>query len=76
MGSAKMGMSRLRTFPTLLKRLSSTIARGEISPPDWPLPAGFPDPQAPVRALHRGSLAALLRERGDRLERVADLGGI
>src|SRR5262249_25343329 len=38
------------------------IARGELRPPERPLPSDFPDPQAPVRALLDGALIALLRE--------------
>ena len=34
----------------------------EASPPDWPLPAGFPAPAAGVRAFHQDRLVALLRE--------------
>jgi tRNA pseudouridine55 synthase len=35
-------------------------------PAAWPLPAGFPDPRSPVRALLGGDLVALLRERAGR----------
>ena len=45
-------------------RAFKPIGRGAINPPDWPLPAGFPDPQAPVRALTPAGLIALLREDG------------
>ena len=38
-----------------------------IEVPDWRLPAGFPDPQAPIRALHEGALVAMLREREGKL---------
>ena len=38
------------------------------APPSWPLPPGFPDPGAPIRALHGGALVALLRERNGGLE--------
>jgi len=52
------------------------IPRGELRPPDWVLPAGFPDPQAPVRAWLDGSLVALLRERDGMLWREIDLRGL
>ncbi len=38
-----------------------------IEPPGWPLPPGFPDPAAPIRALHEGALVAMLREREGKL---------
>jgi tRNA pseudouridine55 synthase len=50
------------------------IARGEVAPPEWPLPAAFPDPQAPVRALCGPRLVALLREEGASLTRAVGLG--
>ena len=34
-----------------------------LEPPAWALPPGFPDPAAPVRALHGGALVAMLREQ-------------
>jgi len=40
------------------------------------LPAGFPDPVAPVRALLDGELVALLRERDGMLWREIDLRGL
>jgi tRNA pseudouridine55 synthase len=43
------------------------IAVGAVQPPDWSLPAGFPDPSPPIRGLHGGELRALLREREGRL---------
>src|SRR5216684_2438103 len=49
------------------------IPRGEVRPPDWAVPAGFPDPGAPVRALLDGALVALLRERDGMLWREIDL---
>jgi tRNA pseudouridine55 synthase len=38
-----------------------------VQPPPWALPAGFPDPGAPLRALIGTALVALLRERDGRL---------
>ncbi len=51
------------------------IARGEVSPPSWPVPEGFPDPQGPVRAVRDGKLWALLREDGEKLSTFANLRG-
>ena len=45
-------------------------------PPAWPLPAGFPDPRAPVRALLGGDLVALLQERDGRWSAAMTLKGI
>jgi tRNA pseudouridine55 synthase len=52
------------------------IPRGDLRPPEWPLPSGFPDPGAPVRALRGGELVALLRERDGMLWREIDLRGL
>lgn len=52
------------------------IRRGELRPPEWPLPPGFPDPGAPVRALGGGELVALLREREGMLWQEIDLRGL
>lgn len=51
------------------------IVRGELRPPEWLLPPGFPDPEAPVRALLEGELVALLRERDGMLWRYIELRG-
>jgi tRNA pseudouridine55 synthase len=56
-------------------RRERPIPRGPLHPPDWLLPAGFPDPEAPVRAFHQGRLVALLRARGEELEAVMELRG-
>jgi tRNA pseudouridine55 synthase len=50
-----------------------TIPLGEVRPPEWRLPEGFPDPEAPVRAIQRGRLVALLREEEGRLRTVTPL---
>ena len=39
------------------------IAQRPLEPPAWALPEGFPDPGAPIRALHGGKLVAIVRER-------------
>ena len=44
-------------------RAGKGIRSREPEPPRWALPPGFPDPQAPVRALHDGELIAMLRPR-------------
>lgn len=52
------------------------IPLGEVLPPQDCLPAGFPDPQPPIRALYEGRLVALLREReGGFLGTIANLRG-
>lgn len=43
--------------------------------PLWPLPEGFPDPAAPVAALHQDRLVALLREAEGRFHTIANLRG-
>ncbi len=52
-----------------------TIPVGEIDAPTWKLPTGFPDPSAPIRALHEGRLVALLREQEGMLRTFANLRG-
>jgi tRNA pseudouridine55 synthase len=50
------------------------LPRGDVLPPDWPLPAGFPEPEPrEVRALVRSKLVAVLRDDGDVLVPVVDL---
>jgi tRNA pseudouridine55 synthase len=51
------------------------IPLGAAAPPAWQPPAGFPDPGAPVAAVHQGALVALLREREEKLWTVANLRG-
>jgi tRNA pseudouridine55 synthase len=48
-------------------RQGGTIPAGELIAPDWLVPPGFPDPQAPVRGFHLGRLAFLLRREGENL---------
>lgn len=50
------------------------IPRGAIEAPPLSLPAGFPDPEAPVRALRQGRIVALLREREGLLHPAVLLG--
>jgi len=42
-------------------RGNRTIPRGELLPPDWVLPQGFPEPELCVRAFHLGRFVFLLR---------------
>lgn len=51
------------------------IGPGTVTPGPWALPAGFPDPAAPIRGLHGGKLVALLREEDGQLRTVANLRG-
>lgn len=51
------------------------IPQGEVRPPDWRAPEGFPDPGGPVRGLHRDKLVALLREQDGGLHSFANLRG-
>ena len=51
------------------------IPLGESLPPTWALPEGFPDPGAPLRALHQGRLVALLRTTEEGLRTFANLRG-
>lgn len=52
-----------------------TIPLGDIQAPIWPMPHGFPDPAAPIRALHESKLVALLREEEGALRTFANLRG-
>ena len=56
-------------------RLGRPISSGEVLHPDWPVPAGFPDPQGPIRAVHENRLVALLRESEGGLASFANLRG-
>jgi tRNA pseudouridine55 synthase len=48
-------------------RKDGRVVAGAIEPPDWELPSGWPDPDAPIRAFHLGKLIALLKLDGDQL---------
>jgi tRNA pseudouridine55 synthase len=56
-------------------RRERTIPEGRILPPDWRLPVGFPDPEAPVRGFHQGRLIMLLRAHAGQLEALSELRG-
>ena len=51
------------------------IALGVTLPATWVMPEGFPDPSAPLRAIHQGRLVALLRSTEDGLRTFANLRG-
>lgn len=51
------------------------IPVGESRPATWALPEGFPDPGAPLRALHEGRLVALLKPAETGLRTFANLRG-
>jgi tRNA pseudouridine55 synthase len=51
------------------------IPTGEYLPGTWALPEGFPDPGAPLRALHEGRLVALLKPAEEGLRTFANLRG-
>src|SRR5512133_2133009 len=51
------------------------IPTGEAQPAPWAMPEGFPDPGAPLRAMHNGRLVALLRPAEEGLRTFANLRG-
>ena len=51
------------------------IPMERLQPPLWELPEGFPDPSAPVQALHEGRLVALLKEKDGAWWTFANLRG-
>ncbi len=51
------------------------IPIGGSQPATWQLPAGFPDPGAPLRALHGDRLVALLKATEEGLRTFANLRG-
>jgi tRNA pseudouridine55 synthase len=51
------------------------IALGECEAPTCALPKGFPDPEAPIRAMHKDHLVALLNVRDGALWTFANLRG-
>jgi tRNA pseudouridine55 synthase len=57
-------------------RGGAPIPRGDFTEAEWRCPPGFPDPAAPVRAIHRGRLEALLRDSPGGLVRAMDLRGL
>jgi len=51
------------------------IPVGESAPATWAMPEGFPDPGAPLRALHGERMVALLRPAEEGLRTFANLRG-
>lgn len=51
------------------------IPQGKSLPATWAMPEGFPDPGAPLRALHGDRLVALLKPTEDGLRTFANLRG-
>lgn len=56
-------------------RKGEAIDPNELLSPLWELPAGFPDPAAPVLGIHLGKVAMLLREVEGRLACGLELRG-
>ncbi|RKG85161.1 tRNA pseudouridine(55) synthase TruB [Corallococcus terminator] len=56
-------------------RRDQSIPLSPLKPPEWRLPPGFPDPQAPVRGFHQGRLTFLLTERDGALWCETELRG-
>jgi tRNA pseudouridine55 synthase len=56
-------------------RQDKPIAMGEILAPDWPLPAGFPDAEPPIRGFHRDRLCFLLNPVEEKLQVLTALRG-
>ncbi len=56
-------MARVDAAEAKALRAGRGIPPRPVEPPSWSLPPGFPDPHAPIRAFHEGSLVAMLRER-------------
>ena len=51
------------------------IPAGDAIAPTWAMPEGFPDPRAPLRALHVDRLVALLKPTEEGLRTFANLRG-
>jgi tRNA pseudouridine55 synthase len=56
-------------------RQGRAIGMENLLAPDWPLPAGFPDPLAPIRGFHLDKFCFLLTPREGRLELLTALSG-
>jgi tRNA pseudouridine55 synthase len=57
-------------------RAGRTIPVGGLLPPEWSLPAGFPEPAAPVRGFHRDRLCFLLEPQDGQLRLLSALRGL
>jgi tRNA pseudouridine55 synthase len=56
-------------------RQGRDIPLGELLPPDWPMPSGFPDPEPPVRGFHLERFCFLLWPHEGRLKLLSALHG-
>ena len=56
-------------------RAERDITLGNLLPPDWIVPTGFPDPQAPIRGFHQNKFRFLLAQKEERLHLLANLRG-
>jgi len=56
-------------------RQGRTIPAIGLLPPDWPVPAGFPDPQSPIRGFHRERFCFLLAREDGWLRMLSPLRG-
>ena len=56
-------------------RQDRDIPEKELLPPDWPLPSGFPDPEAPVRGFHQDRLSFLMKRTEGRLQIITPFRG-
>jgi tRNA pseudouridine55 synthase len=55
-------------------RQDRVVPVGEVVAPEWALPSGFPEPEAPVRGFHLGRLLFLLQRDGDGMRVLSALG--
>jgi tRNA pseudouridine55 synthase len=56
-------------------RQGRNIPEGDLLAPDWPLPSGFPDPQAPIRGFHLDRFCFLLKPENGHLTLLTALRG-
>jgi tRNA pseudouridine55 synthase len=56
-------------------RKGQPVPVGELGPPDWSIPEGFPDPEAPIRGFHLDKFCFVLKPDGDILRQIAPLRG-
>ena len=54
-------------------RQDRAVPVGELNAPQWTLPPGFPDPDAPVRGFHFERFAFILRHEGEQLRALKEL---
>jgi tRNA pseudouridine55 synthase len=56
-------------------RRGRDVPAGDVRPPGWTVPPGFPQPRPPVRGFHLDRLAFLLRREGQTLRVLTPLPG-